>query len=413
MSITTKEKDQWLSDNYGLPSALYYYILSDKLEDNDNNTSVLGNCPGIQSIQYVPFIEPDDLTLYKIPYDVERFGTFDGLRPGLTSLPNVYRIMFIDNKVKDIGSFTIYKPNKNIGGKYDYRNESRLYNYPYSFAMLTDHLNKPIEIKYHLITTDKNQANIKVRSTISDRCSYGIYIQNYKGDVNGDLESMVSSDSHELPCSSSAYNQWFATNKNQTTQNINAITQNSFLTKQTNKQMFLPSTIGTLSSTSLNPMSIIGASANIYSSAINYNATNQRANLDIQQAIEGKMAQTSDLLSTPNTILSMGSDFYYGYDKGGGKLTLYRFGLHEKQLKKIGDYFHMFGYKQNKVITPNIRNRYYFNYIKTTGINLYSWRIPRNQLEELKAIFDRGTTIWHVDREGVIVGDYSNDNYEV
>ena len=112
-------------------------------------------------------------------------------------------------------------------------------------------------------------------------------------------------------------------------------------------------------------------------------------------------------------ILSMGSDFYYGYDKGGGKLTLYRFGLHEKQLKKIGDYFHMFGYKQNKVITPNIRNRYYFNYIKTTGINLYSWRIPRQQLEELKAIFDRGTTIWHVDREGVIVGDYSNDNYEL
>ena len=73
----------------------------------------------------------------------------------------------------------------------------------------------------------------------------------------------------------------------------------------------------------------------------------------------------------------------------------------------------MFGYKQNKVSTPNIRSRYYFNYIKTVGCNLNTNSIPRSHLEELKGIFDRGTTIWHVDREGVVVGDYSNDNYEV
>ena len=72
-----------------------------------------------------------------------------------------------------------------------------------------------------------------------------------------------------------------------------------------------------------------------------------------------------------------------------------------------------FFHTQNKVLTPNLKSRYYYNYIKTVGCNLTTDSIPRSHLEELKAIFDRGTTIWHIDREGVIVGDYSNDNYEV
>ena len=73
----------------------------------------------------------------------------------------------------------------------------------------------------------------------------------------------------------------------------------------------------------------------------------------------------------------------------------------------------MFGYKQNKILTPNIRNRYYYNYIKTVGANLQSNEIPRHHFEQLKAIFDNGVTIWHIDREGVVVGDISMDNYEI
>src|SRR5699024_12482832 len=38
---------------------------------------------------------------------------------------------------------------------------------------------------------------------------------------------------YELPCSSSAYNQWFASNKNQTAHDVKSVMQNSFLTKQT------------------------------------------------------------------------------------------------------------------------------------------------------------------------------------
>ena len=227
------------------------------------------------------------------------------------------------------------------------------------------------------------------------------------------MEALVSGDAHELPCSSSAYNQWFASNKNQTNQQVQHVMQNSFLTKQTNSKGLITGMIGTMSNTSLSPMSIIGAGANMFDSYFNYEATNKRADLDIQQAIQNKIAQNQDLFSTPNTLISMGSDVYYGLDVGNKKVSLYRFGLHNEQLKKLGDYFAMFGYKQNKILTPNIRNRYYYNYIKTVGANLKSNNIPRHHFEQLKAIFDNGVTVWHIDREGVVVGDISRDNYEI
>lgn len=412
MSILEAGMDKWDNTMYGLPCGLYFYYMNSNLPGwTFQETSIIGNCPAIQTVQYVPFIEEEDLGLFKIPYDIERFG--DTTRPGLTSPPNVYRIAneIKTNKIKTLGSFKCYKPQKNIGGEISWKNESRLYNYPYSFAMITDHLNPPIEVKYHLVPG--NIANVKVRNTISDRCSYALFIEGYKGDTSGKMEAMVSGDAHELPCSSSAYNQWFASNKNQTAQDVKSVMQNSFLTKQTNSKMLLPNLVGNFAGTTLNPMSWLGSGANLAGDLINYNQNNKRADLDVQQAIQSKIAQSQDLMSTPNTMVSMGSDVYYGLDSGGKKVSLYRFGLHIEQLKKLGDYFAMFGYKQNKILKPNIRNRYYFNYIKTVGANLKSINIPRDHFEKLKGIFDNGVTIWHIDREGVEVGNISKDNYEI
>lgn len=410
--IIDSPRDIWNSYNYGLPSALYYYFLNENIPSySTNDMSILGNCPAIQSVQLVPFITHDDLSLYKVPYDFERFGEIDKAKPSLSESANVYRISNDLYSIKKIGSFKCYKPVKSIGGEKNWRNESRLYNYPFAFAMITDHLNTPMEVRYDLCKN--NNVDVKVKSTISDRCSYGLFIEGYKGDINGKLEGMVSGDAHELPCSSSAYSQWVASNKNQTSQDVKNVMDNAFLTKETNSKMRLPSMVGALTGMNTNPASWLGAAANIYGQNIQYNQTNKRADLDIQQSIEGKIAQANDLKSTPNTMLSMGSDVYYGIANGKKKVVLYRFGLHEEQYRKIGDYFAMFGYKQNKILLPNLRNRYYYNYIKTVGCNIKGENVPRTHLDELKGIFDNGVTIWHYDRERVIVGDYSKDNYEI
>ena len=412
MSITELEVDAFNVDNYGLPSALSYYYYNPNIENRGiNDADYLTVCPAIQTIQYTPFIEPEDLSLLKCKYDFKRFGEDDVFD---VSNCNVYRVTNLDKVYKTLGSFKCYKVNKDIGGKTHYKNESRLYNYPFSFAMLTDNLGNNLDIKYHLCSS--NESNIKVINTISNTCSYGLYVEGYKGDNNGSLESVVSSSSHELPCSSSAYNQWYASSKNQIEQNTLNIAQNSFLTKQTNRIETLNNVLGSLGSIGSiieNPFNLIGINANIIGSLNNGMYNYKKADNDLQQSIKNNLAQSKDMMSIPNTMLSMGSNVYYGLQKGYRKVQLIRFTLHHEQLKKIGDYFAMFGYKQNKVLTPNLKSRYYYNYIKTVGCNLNSESIPRSHLEELKGIFDRGTTVWHVDREGVIVGDFSNDNYEV
>ena len=408
--IEAKQKDEWGSMNYDLPCGLYFYFMNEHLPDweSGKSDSVLGNCPAIQSVQFTPFISPYDLKMFHVDYDVERFGSVGGTRNGLMDTPLVFRIQAIDNPIKTLGTFKCYSPSKSIGGKRNWKNESRLYNYPYAFAMLTDNLNPPIEIKYHLCKNNTN--TIKVRNTISDRCSYGLFIEGYKGDSGGKMESMVSGDAHELPCSSSAYTTWYASNKNQVAQNVANNSANAFIQNSSLQKQLLPSL---LSQVTFNPMNMVQAGAGMYSSYLNNQMQQQLNNQNTQNNINMAMAQANDMKSTPNTMISMGSDVYYGLDKGNKKVNLYRFGLTDEYYQKLGDYFAMFGYKQNKVMNINRRNRHYYNYIKTIGVNIKSSGVPRNHLEEIKSIYNNGVTIWHVDRNGVEVGDYSMDNYEV
>ena len=416
-------EDSWGNENYGLPCALYFYYMGDDINagneyenwNTEYTNAVLGNCSAIQSVQYVPFLRKDDLNLLAVPYDVARFGQLQASHPKLDYAPYVYRIKALTTQVKTLGSFIPYKPTKTIGGERNWRNESRLYNYPYNFAMITDHLNPPMEIKYHLVPN--NKGDIKVLQTISDRCSYGLFVEGYKGD-NGQLEAMVSGEAHELPCSSSAYNQWYASNKNQIAQNVSNMSQTAFLNNQNisqNQQYnILNSTVGAIGNAlSMNWGGVANSVIGGFQNNMNMNFQKQMNNVGVQQQIAMNMAQGQDMRNTPNTMISMGSDVYYGLAKGNYQLDLYRFGLTEEYNRKLGDYFAMYGYKQNRVMTINTQDRYYYNYIKTVGVNIEATNIPRNHLEEIKSIFDNGVTIWHTFREGVTVGDISKDNKEV
>ena len=425
--IEAGSEDKWGNENYSLPCALYFYYMGDDINSGNEyenwNTeytnAVLGNCSAIQSVQYVPFLRKDDLQLLGVPYDVARFGQLQASHPKLDWSPTVYRIKALTTQVKTLGTFNCYTPSLTIGGQRNWKNESRLYNYPYQFAMITDHLNPPFEVKYHLVPN--GTGTIKVLQTISDRCSYGLFVEGYKGD-NGKLEAMVSGEAHELPCSSSAYNQWYASNKNQVSQNVRNMSETAFLQNGNiqNNQMYNMVNTGLGVASNLlsgNVGSMIFGTASTISSGLqnnmNMNFQQRMNNVAVSQQRAMNSAIQKDLRNTPNTMISMGSDVYYGLAKGGYQLDLYRFGLTNEYYNKLGDYFAMYGYKQNKVMTINIRNRYYYNYIKTIGVNLEGTNIPRSHLEQLKEIFDNGVTVWHIDRNGVTVDDYSMDNYEV
>ena len=91
---------------------------------------------------------------------------------------------------------------------------------------------------------------------------------------------------------------------------------------------------------------------------------------------------------------------------------LYKYQYKEDVMERIGWYFHLYGYKQNKIMIPNLKSRRRFNYLKTIQANLNTAGIPKQFAQKLSEIFDSGVTVWHVDN-GITIKDYSYDNEEV
>lgn len=92
---------------------------------------------------------------------------------------------------------------------------------------------------------------------------------------------------------------------------------------------------------------------------------------------------------------------------GSGTGALYMFGAEcrlviteaDEVTKSIFfDKVRMMGYSVNKYMTPNIRSRYWFNYIATIGANVRG-SFSESVRSEIAGIFNGGVTIWHDDAE--------------
>ena len=73
---------------------------------------------------------------------------------------------------------------------------------------------------------------------------------------------------------------------------------------------------------------------------------------------------------------------------------LYNMSIKYEYAKMIDDYFSAYGYKVNRIGTPHIHARTYWDYLKTINCNL-GGNIPNNDLKELCTMFDAGITFWH------------------
>lgn len=94
-------------------------------------------------------------------------------------------------------------------------------------------------------------------------------------------------------------------------------------------------------------------------------------------------------------------------------ITNYRqtFDLYHRQVTKetaqiIDDFFTMYGYRLNRVQTPNINARPAFTYVKTSGCKI-AGDMCTADIVAIENIFDKGLTWWKV---GDRVADYTQDN---
>lgn len=82
--------------------------------------------------------------------------------------------------------------------------------------------------------------------------------------------------------------------------------------------------------------------------------------------------------------------------------------IKEEYAKMIDAYFDKYGYATNKLKTPNITGRPFYNYVKISNDSCIGYgNIPSLYMEEINNVFSSGVTVWH---NHANLGDYSVDN---
>ena len=403
-----------------IPVGLYYYCIP---RERINTATYLGFVDTIQSLTYNPFIEVDDMsTIVECSFDSDRYGSPKG------GIPKCYRMSGFDTIDKQLYELNTFPDNDNGLPSF----EPKLYTFPFRYFMITDYMNTPLVIKPELC--ENKTLKLRVKATnIATESKYNLYVNGYKGDYNGNLNGIVNNSPLMLPVLSSAYSQFLATSSASFNQgNINAMLENDLSLKQglatnslnyrqntTNNYMQgISSGLGAIASLlSLNFGGVVNGAMGVAQAGINQHFNTLSNNLNNSQLKEKNKlsnfevssmanAKTTDLLNTPNSIKTTGNDTLFNLVNSNRKIDIIEFGLDFRYKHRIYDYFVKYGYKVNKWEKINVNSRRYFNFIKTNTCNIVGDEIPHEYLEEIKDIFNRGVTIWHVDN-GASVGDYS------
>ena len=97
-------------------------------------------------------------------------------------------------------------------------------------------------------------------------------------------------------------------------------------------------------------------------------------------------------------------DMTFAYEKISP--TYYKMSVRYEYAKMIDDFFTMYGYKVNRLATPNIHKRSNWDYIKCIDVNIEG-AVPEGDLDKIRKLFNNGCTFWHTTQYFL---DYSRTN---
>lgn len=412
----TEGKDFYESSIDNILVGLYYYLLDDELiKENKGNSAVVGFADSIQSLTYNPFINKDDFNLLKIPFDTSRYGKIEGY----TNV-NVFKIQ--NSVTKDIildDNNPIFKskPSSVLIEEM----ESKLQLYPYRYFMICDYINPPLIIQPQLIKSSNNKIIVRVKIVVSNNSKYNLYVENYKGDNLGNLEGTINGDSLQLPVSSSAYSQFYATQSAQFRTNNNLLmAENDLSLKHVNQSenysIGANLASGVVSGIGLNFGEMANDFVSIGSSMINKSQAREVNQFKNEQVTTMALAKKQDLMSTPRALKSLGGDTIFTLSNANKCVEILEYEMQDEFKSRIANYFHRFGYKINfydKNSNGFRKTRKNFNYVKYVNCDVISnGRIPKNDMAEIKNIFESGVTFWNV-YNNIKILDYNNVNEEV
>ena len=411
----------------GMLTGLYYYFVdSNKI----TGATYLASCNTIVNVCFNPFLTENDLLLHASSFNTDKYGQID------STIPTVYRIRTGTRITKTLMAKNVFNTKSYMSGT-----DPKLLVYPYRYYILTDYVNPPLLIKPQFVPNN-GKCEIQTITSVSTEGKYNLSVKGYKGDNNGNLEGINTSANYMIANTGSAYSQFLSTSASQFAQEkINASLENDLTLKQAYRNNNLELQKQQLSysnnqiSNGLNGLAnllsgkIASLGGNVYKGAYNYysnalekdNINNSFQNtyesVQLSEANLSSMinAKITDMINTPKSLISSGNDSLFNINLSNKKIDLIEYTVTDEQAEKISDHFRMYGYSFNRwqPLSALVKSRKYFNYIQTNICNIHGDKIPYEDLEEIKAIFNRGLTFWHVENN-IDIGNYGKSlNNEV
>ena len=127
------------------------------------------------------------------------------------------------------------------------------------------------------------------------------------------------------------------------------------------------------------------------------------------KVILGELGKRIDLKNTPDTVKNGGNNGNFAFLTETYLPNVLWLKAQDEYLNQANDYFNLFGYKCLELKKPNIKSRYYYNFIKTNEINI---KLPfsKDYEDEIKNIYNNGITFWHY-RDDMTFNDFKMFDY--
>ena len=343
-----------------IPSGLHYFVVGDFTSVNFIGwlTDWASNKSDLSLIQSI-FMVPDSMTGYTTDSSYWSYALNDG---GLSRAPYHKLSTRIDGSM-NLGDTTIAKPYNNIDG-YVPRN-NKLFVYPYNYMIVDNHGGVCEEFRYE----DFTSANcvFTTKGDITPGCSIRTIPRNYK---HIDYNYSEGINALKLPIGSwqgDVYTNW--------------LTQNSV-------------NIG---------VNLATSTAGIVSGIGTENVASGVSGILGIASTLGSIYEHSRI---PNQVYGNQNSGDVTFSDGESTFTLYKRTIKYEYAKIIDEFLTMYGYKVNRLATPNIHKRSNWDFIKCIDVNLEG-NIPEKDLTKIRDLFNNGCTFWHTTSNFL---DYSQTN---
>lgn len=286
----------------------------------------------------------------------------------------------INNDLPTMIEWDLQKPSK-IDGYTPVNN--KCFTYPYCFANITNNNGSSLYGQFEL-ADDKSTVKFRYYfPCIEGNTSFG-YLAEYDGVVKNFDKSIQGQTNIELPFVTNTFSAYLSANQNSIANQYSTIDRNETASVVKAGVGGAVGVIGSLATGNVAGAisSGIGTASNIADAMLS--AYNQR------QAIDSSLKDQESKANVAHGAYTGVGNIICGQIGFKGQLIT----VTAENIKMIDNYFSMFGYKVNTIKKPELNTRPYWNYIKTSGVNMIG-NVPQDALNVLKRMFDNGVTMWH------------------